>query len=408
MSWYLEFDHPETGPQKVQLTEGAVYKIGRGSASDSRVPDSALSRVHCELTLSDGQPVLTDLESKAGTFVGKERVHRHQFSATSNFQAGNTLFRLLNESELDAPTNFSQAPAEVPDSSQLAAELQAKGSIDKYPLLELINEGGRNLVFRTEDPESKKTRAIKVIPTVPGGSEDEERFMRAMKMLQAVKDPSLVKLYRAGRRANYCWVLMEWFGTGSIDDRAKSHGIAGRLDWKDAWRVAYSISKSLEVLERNSVAHRYIRPTNILYRESDDSWVLSDLVVAKAEDVSQSSMVTQHVFLPSNLAYTAPERLTGDTTVAPIISDIYSLGAVLTEMLAGEPPFGYGKLKDILPRLRGEPNRVTPAAQFGMNEMLMDLANRMASPSASDRFGSAKELWEEVGRVGRLTGMKTV
>lgn len=408
MSWYIEFEHPEDGPQKIELAASKVYKIGRGSASDSRIPDPALSRVHCEVAFQDGQAVVTDLESKAGTFVNKQRIHRHQFTAAGSFQAGNTLFQIVNESDLDAPTNFSQAPAAGPDMEKLAAELKAKGAVDKFPLIELINEGGRNLVFKTEDPESKKVRAIKVIPTVEGAGEDEERFLRAMKMLQAVKDPSLVKLYRAGRRSNYCWVLMEWFGTGSIDDRAKSHGIDGRLDWKDAWRVAYSVSRSLEVLERNGISHRYIRPTNILYRESDDSWVLSDLVVAKAEDVSQTSMVTQHVFLPSNLAYTAPERLTGDSSVPPIVSDIYSLGAVLTEMLAGEPPFGYGKLKDILPRLREAPRRVTPAAQFGMNEMLMDLANRMASPNAADRFSTAKELWDEVERVGRLTGMKTV
>ncbi|HBE69184.1 MAG TPA: hypothetical protein DDW52_13630, partial [Planctomycetaceae bacterium] len=352
---------------------------------------------------------LTDLESKAGVFVDSKRVHRHEFAGSGSFQAGNTRFRITCETDLDSPTNFTNAPGQSIDVAGLIDKLKTAGKIDKYPLEKMINDGGRNLVFATTDPESGKQRAIKIIPTPPGGSEDEERFIRAMKMLQAIRDPSLVKLYRAGRRADFCWVLMEYFPSGSIDDRRESHGIDGRLDWKDSWRVAYCISKSLEVLERNSISHRYIRPTNILYRESEDAWVLSDLVVAKAEDVSQSSAaVTQHVFLPSNLAYTAPERLTGDTSVPPIVSDIYSLGAVLTEMLAGEPPFGYGQLKDILPRLREPPRRVTPAAQFGMNEMLMDLANRMASPSPADRYATAKDLWDGVCRVGRLTGMKTL
>jgi serine/threonine protein kinase len=359
------------------------------------------------LTVTSNQLVLTDLESKAGTYVDQKRVHQHAFTSSGVFQAGNTQFHLVYESDLDAPTRMADDHS-APDVQSLIKQLHQKGSIDKYPLEKIINDGGRNLVFTTTDPESKKKRALKIIPTAAAGNEDQERFMRAMKMLQAVRNPSLVKLYKAGRRENFCWVLMEYFPKGSIDDRRDSHGIDGRLDWKDAWRVAYCISKSLEVLESNGISHRYIRPTNILYRESEDSWVLSDLVVAKAEDVSQTSAVTQHVFLPSNLAYTAPERLTGDSSIAPIVSDIYSLGAVLTEMLAGQPPFGYGQLKDILPRLREEPKRVTRDAQMGMNEMLMDLANRMAAPNAGDRYSTARELWDDVCRVGKLTGMKTV
>lgn len=406
MSWYVEFKNPEAGSQKVELQAGEVYKIGRGSDSHSRIPDPALSRVHCELVIEDGQFVLTDLGSKVGTFVDSQRVHRQQLNSGQSFQAGNTTFRVISESDLDAPTQMAGLQTDLPDAQKLAEQLAEKGKIERFPLLELVNEGGRNMVYRSEDPESGKAIAIKVLPTGESTAEDEARFIRAMKMLREIRDPSLVKLYRAGKRENYCWVTMEWFATGSIADRTLSHGIGGRLDWKDAWRVAYFIARSLEVLERHSISHRNIRPTNILYRESDDSWVLSDLVVAKAEDVSQNNMVTQHVFLPSNLAYTAPERLLGnEASGSPVASDVYSLGAVLTEMLAGEPPYGHGELKDILPRLRSGPQQVK--SQFGMNEMLVDLANRMASTDPAARFATAKELWEEVQRVGRLTGMKT-
>ena len=261
-------------------------------------------------------------------------------------------------------------------------------------------------MFRSQDPESGQAVAVKVLPTAAASEEDEARFLRAMKMLQAIRASSLVSLYRAGRRKNYCWVAMEWFSSGSIEDRTLSHGIAGRLDWKDAWRVAYCIAQSLEVLERHGIVHRNIRPTNILYRSAEDSWVLSDLVVAKAEDVQQNAMVTQHVYLPSKLAYTAPERLLGnESDTHSLVSDIYSLGAVLTEMLSGDPPYGHGELKDILPRLRREPQVVTAKMQLGMNELIIDLVNRMANPDPASRFSTARDLWEEVKRVGRLTGM---
>lgn len=405
MTWFVEYSHPEIGNKKLGLSEGTAIRIGRGTASDTKIPDAALSRVHCELRLDAGKPILTDLGGKTGTFFSGQRVQRQELTTGQTFKAGNVEFRVVCESELDAPTQMAGSAA-GPDVGRVIAELKEKGAVERFPLHELVNEGGRNLVYRSEDPESGRAVAIKVLPTAESTEEDEARFVRAMKMLQEVKAPSLVKLYRAGRRKNFCWIAMEWFSSGSIEDRTQSHGIGGRLDWKDAWRVAYSITQSLEVLERHSIVHRNIRPTNILYRSGDDSWVLSDLVVAKAEDSGKTNMVTQHVYLPSNLAYAAPERLFGNENDSHSLkSDIYSLGAVLTEMLSGSPPYGHGELKDILPRLRNKPQIVTSQMQMGMNEVIIDLVNRMANPDPNSRFASASQLWEEVQRVGRLAGM---
>ena len=60
MSWYLEYKHPEAGPQRIELVEGHSLRIGRGSDSDTRIPDTSLSREHCELTSEDAVPTLSD------------------------------------------------------------------------------------------------------------------------------------------------------------------------------------------------------------------------------------------------------------------------------------------------------------------------------------------------------------
>ncbi len=217
----------------------------------------------------------------------------------------------------------------------------------------LVNSSGRNLVFKANDPETDTKIAVKVIPVDEASEDEEARFKRAIGILLELRDPCLVKLVRAGRKKRYCWVAMEWLSAGSLEDRLQRYGINGCLDWKDAWRVASCISQSLYVLERAKIVHRNIKPTNILFNEAKNVFVLSDLVVAKANSSEAKHLVTRNVFLPSQLAYTAPERLLGsETNDLNLQSDIYSLGAVLTQMLTGEPPYGYGDLRDLLPRLK--------------------------------------------------------
>lgn len=407
MPCFLEYSHSEIGQKRIELSDGASIKIGRGTDSDTRIPDPSLSRTHCQVTLAGDKIKLEDLGSSAGTFLGSDKITSAELSSGQIFQAGNTSFRFVVESDLDAPTRM--ADTHQTHLAAIAAELDSAKTLDRFELKSRANATGRNLVYLAKDPESGKKRAIKILPTSSSSEEDEARFMRAMRMLQEVRNPNLVKLYRAGRKPGYCWVAMEWFEEGSIADKAEKHGINNCLDWKDVYRVAVCISRSLAVLEENSIVHRSIRPTNILYRKEDDLWVLSDLVVAKAEDSSDQKMVTQQTFLPSDLAYTAPERLLGrDSNEHSLESDIYSLGAVLTELLTGTPPYGRGGLREILPRLREPRNLVTRESQFGLNEMFADFVNKLTEPDPTLRVNSAKSLKSDIERVGMLCGMRAV
>ncbi len=409
MSWFVEYKVEEE-QHRIELMNESL-KIGRGSASDTKIPDTGLSRVHCELTLENGVPVLRDLGSSSGTFVGNQRVDVQELSSGQKFRAGNTLFTLVSDSPLDAPTAMvSTAPVRSAGLEALVERFEQDKSIDRFILKHLVNKSGRSLVYRAVDPESDEAVAIKVMPLdTDDGEEDKARFMRAMKMLQELRDPCLVRLLRAGWRKRYCWVAMEWFPAGSIRDRIERFGVNGCLDWKEAWRIASCISQSLHVLERADVVHRNIRTTNILHRGSDNCWVLSDLIVAKTERTTNSPMITQQVFLPDDLAYTAPERLLGsESNSHSLQADIYSLGAVLTEVLTGEPPYGRGKLRDMLPRLNQPRRLVNSQSQLGINELVVDLVNRLTDPDPLRRHASAVELWQHVERIGKLSGMQAI
>ena len=410
MTWFIEYTDPAGEKKRLRIDEGTALKIGRGSTSDTKIEDVAMSRVHCELALISGVPTLIDLGSSSGTLVDRKKIaDPKELSSGHVFQAGNTRFKVVSDSPLDAPTQMLAARTPVNALSKLAGKLLSKKTFDRFILKKLVNSSGRNLVFMAEDTEIEITVAIKVLPTDETSEEDEARFKRAMGILQEVRDPCLVKLLRAGRKRNYCWVAMEWLNGGSLEDRIQKYGINGCLEWKDAWRVAHCIAQSLYVLEREGIVHRNLKPTNILFNDSKNVFVLSDLVVAKAEDTSNSKLVTRQVFLPSDLAYTAPERLLGnEANAATLQSDIYSLGAVLTKLLTGEPPYGHGDLRDMLPRLKEKRRRVERQGQIGINELFVDLVNGMTEPDQRKRFDTPLKLWHEVERVGKLAGLSPV
>ncbi len=404
MNLMLEY-RDASGIRQIPLTPGRALKIGRGTASDTQIPDPALSRVHCEVLSQEGKVHLRDLGSTAGTFVAEQRIEQAVLAPGDRFRAGNTHFTVSSTSPLDSPT-LAHASTKRP-TQRLASEIRQAGSLGPYQIEELVNATGANLVFRARAAEQGETVAIKVLPCGAADEEEQARFVRAMRTLQAIRDPRLTRLYHAKRLREYCWVAMEWFEAGSLADRLERVGIHNRLDWRDAWRVTRCIAQSLCVLEKNGLVHRNIRPTNIMYRKSDDSWVLSDLIVLKSIAAQEHQDVTRLVFLPSNLAYTAPERLRGDTgDEHSLLSDIYSLGAVLTEILSGEPPFGKGDLRSILARMQQPRHRVEPAAQLGLNELFIDLVNRMTDPDPARRPQTGLDLWREVERIGGMAGLR--
>ncbi len=409
MAWFLEYSVSGGEKRQVRIEEGTL-KIGRGSNSDTRIEDKAMSRLHCVLTLTNDAATLKDLGSTAGTYVHRQRISDTiTLKAGENFHAGNTKFTLISDSPLDAPTQVASKKTFESERNKLAAKLAAAGKLDRFELRSTLDSGGRSFIFKAVDTEDGENVAVKVIPTDEGTEEDEARFKRAMKILQAVRDPFLVRLLRAGRKRNYCWVAMEWMPNGSLEDRVRKSGIQGVLDWKELWRVANSISQSLHILEKNGIVHRNIKPTNILVREIGKSYVLSDLVVAKVPLSTAEPLVTRQVYLPTDLAYTAPERLRGaDDSEFTIQADIYSLGAVLMKLLTGKPPYGHGQLKDLLPRLRESRHTASVQSQIGINDRFVDLINAMTEPDLGKRFPSALHLWREVERVGKLSGLSGV
>lgn len=119
-----------------------------------------------------------------------------------------------------------------------------------------------------------------------------------------------------------------------VSDRV---GIAGMLDWKVCWKVAFDIASALPAAYEQKVVHRTVTPANIIRRTSDKSWPLGDLMLAKTLEGSLAVNLTTAGQIVGNLAYLPPESTGGDVPV-DWRAEISGLGSTHYALLIGRPP----------------------------------------------------------------------
>ncbi len=124
-----------------------------------------------------------------------------------------------------------------------------------------------------------------------------------------VRNPHIVRLLRAGRHRQLCWVAMDWISGSNLSEIIEWIGIRGALDWKDIWRVAVHVGRALVEAEKRKLVHRNVTPTNILRRDQDKAYLLTDLVFAKALSETAAAQLTRPGELVGELAYLAPELI---------------------------------------------------------------------------------------------------
>src|SRR5262249_11175321 len=169
----------------------------------------------------------------------------------------------------------------------------------------------------------------------PSQNEKERRrFIRSMKTMLPLRHPNLVTLFGAGKKGPYCWIAMEYVEGASLAQAIRRIGVAGRLDWRYAFRVAVYIARAPGYAQQNHVIHRTLTPQNVLVRDSDKVAKLGDLMMAKALEGTLAERLTESGELLGDIHYMSPERTQGIHYVDGR-SDLYSLGALLYALLTG-------------------------------------------------------------------------
>src|SRR2546422_4079726 len=188
-------------------------------------------------------------------------------------------------------------------------------------------------VYLAQDLKHNRPVAIKVLDPELAAVLGPERFLREIEIAGRLQHPRILMVLDSGAADGLLYYVMPYVEGESLRARLNREG---RLPVEDALRFSSEVAKALEDAHRHGVVHRDIKPENILL--SGDQAVVADFGIARAIDVAGAPGATPTGAVIGTPAYMSPEQAMGSKELDGR-SDIYSLGCVLYEMLAGQPPF---------------------------------------------------------------------
>ncbi len=204
---------------------------------------------------------------------------------------------------------------------------------DRYRIERVLGEGGMATVYLAEDLRHKRQVAIKVLRPELGAAIGAERFLREIETTAGLRHPHILPLFDSGEAAGLLYYVMPLVEGESLRDRLQRER---QLTIDDALAIARQVADALGYAHARGVVHRDIKPENILLE--DGHAVVADFGIARAVSVAGGDRLTNTGLAVGTPLYMSPEQAAADADVDGR-SDLYSLGCVLFEMLAGQPPF---------------------------------------------------------------------
>ena len=262
---------------------------------------------------------------------------------------------------------------------------------DRYAIEREVGRGGMATVYLARDLKHGRRVAIKVLDAELAATLGADRFLREIEIAARLTHPHILPLHDSGDVGGKLFYVMPYVDGESLRDRLRRED---QLPVADAVRLAQQVASALGYAHRLDVVHRDIKPENILLQEGHA--LVADFGIALAITAAGGERLTGTGLSLGTPWYMSPEQALGERTVGAR-SDIYSLGCVLYEMLAGEPPFTGPSAQAVVSRILTEQPRdlrtirdsVTPALQHAVQKSLCRLpADRYAT--AAD-FSSALE-----------------
>lgn len=390
------------------LNDGQTLVIGRGQASDTRINDPRMSRVHCHVQVDGGRTLLVAGPGASATLIDGSPVTRHELKPGEVFQAGDTRIRYQLDVSPEASTWANDHAFGRPKPQPQITPLKdlVGQCLAHYRLESIIAAGDSGMVFQARDTAENRLAAVKVLTPDPTHREEQkERFVRAMQTMIDVRHPNIVQLYNAGKQGPYCWAAMEYVDGESMTEVIGRIGIEGMLDWREAYRVAVHAGRALREAHQRKIIHRNVTPANILRRHRDKACLLGDLMLAKALQGTLARQVTQPGQLVGDVPYMSPER-TRDQLGVDHRSDIYGLGATLYALLTGRPPFECKSLPELVRMVREAEPRKPREFQLSVNDLFQDAVLKMIAKRPDDRFQTPDALLRELERIGTYNNLE--
>jgi predicted ATPase len=268
---------------------------------------------------------------------------------------------------------------------------------DRYRLERELGAGGMATVYLADDLRHQRKVAVKVIRPELGAAVGAERFSLEITTTANLRHPNILPLFDSGEGAGLVYYVMPFVDGETLRDRMTRDT---QLPIADALRIADEVGDALQYAHSRGVIHRDIKPENILLENGHA--VVADFGIAQAVRGSGDDRLTMTGMSIGTPHYMSPEQATGEQVDAR--TDLYALGCMLYEMLAGAPPFTGPNHMAIVMRHVMDPVPRLNDVRSNVPSSIIDAIDRALAKAPSDRFSSMAE-WRDAIRRGMETGV---
>lgn len=262
--------------------------------------------------------------------------------------------------------------------------------LDRYRLIKLLGSGGAAVVYRAEHTLMQKAVAVKILrPELAVRPDFVRRFLAEARTVARLRHENIVDVVDVGRtETGLVFCVMEYL---EGEELAQTMDREGPMPWPRARDIVLQVCRALAAAHAAGVVHRDVKPQNcfrIRHGSNPDFIKLLDFGIAKQTDSNHGLTATGVIM--GTAEYMSPEQARGSDVDAR--ADIYSVGAMLFEMLAGRPPFEGATFIDVLVKHASAPPPRLSSLVPGLDPAIDAILARALAKKPEDRFGSIDEL----------------
>ena len=260
-----------------------------------------------------------------------------------------------------------------------------------YEFLERIGSGASSIVYRARQTSLDRSVAIKVLVMPIADSKRLARQRQEAEILARLKHPNVVHVYEVLNQAGCLYLVMEYVEGPTLKDYAAGKPLSAR----EAAQLVLTLAVTIDAVHEAGVLHRDLKPSNVLVPATGQIRI-TDFGLAKMR--SSDNLLTTEDSVLGTPSYMSPEQALGHVQAAGPETDIYSLGAILYELLTGRPPFLGATVLDTLSLIRDQdavpPRQLQPSTPADLETVCLHCLNK----SPQNRYPTAAALASDLRR----------
>src|SRR5438874_7414967 len=289
----------------------------------------------------------------------------------------------------------SSMPATTPDdvaptSQKTVRGAELLGELGDYELLDEVGRGGQGVVFRARQKSLNRIVALKVISLGQWASKAHlKRFRLEAEAAARLEHPGIVPIHEVGERDGSCYFSMKFVEGGQLDEVARS----APMSIRQAAELIAKVARTVHYAHQHGILHRDLKPGNILLDQKGEPH-LTDFGLARL--VETESTMTRTLDVLGTPSYMAPEQAMGNNAAVSSVTDVYGLGAVLYQLLTGQPPFAGGTTYETIKLLLDNEPRQPRLLNPKIDRDLSTICLKCLEKDPKRRYSSALALAEDL------------